>query len=126
MQGYRWARVAFWLGVVVITAASVTPGETMPRLDLWDKLLHGLSYGAVAALGGAGFGAIRARLLVGLGLVTLGALLEVAQIYVPGRSGEFGDGVANAIGVVAGLVVICLITYLWSVLTTEDGNGDRR
>lgn len=104
MQGFRWARVGFWGGVGIITVASVLPGETMPPIDLWDKAQHAVTYAAVAALGGAGFGAARARWLAALGLVTLGGLLEVAQIYVPGRSGDFGDGVANAIGVVAGIV----------------------
>lgn len=126
MRGFRWARVGFWCGVGIITVVSVLPGETVPQVGLWDKLQHAISYAAIAALGGAGFGAARARLFIALGLITLGAVLEVAQIYVPGRSGEFGDGVANAIGVVAGLAVICLITYLWSVLTTENGDGDGR
>ncbi len=108
MGGYRWARIGFWCGVGIITAASVLPKDALPQVDVWDKFQHLLSYAAVAALGGAGFGATRTRLLLGLGLITLGALLEVAQIYVPGRFGEFGDGVANAIGVVAGLAAASL------------------
>ncbi len=109
MQGFRWARAAFWLGVAGLTVASVLPADAMPRLDLWDKLQHVLSYAAVAALGGAGYLATRSRLFVALGLIALGALLEVAQIYVPGRMGEFGDGVANAIGVVAGIAAASLL-----------------
>ncbi|MEE8516879.1 MAG: VanZ family protein [Alphaproteobacteria bacterium] len=109
MRGYRWARVGFWCGVGIITVTSVLPKDALPPVELWDKLLHVLSYAAVAALGGAGFGETRTRQFIALGLITLGALLEVAQIYVPGRFGEFGDVVANTSGVVAGNAVICLI-----------------
>jgi VanZ family protein len=106
MGGYRWARIGFWCGVGIITVTSVLPVDAMPPIDLWDKLLHVLSYAAVAALGGAGFFKTRTHLLIALGLIALGAVLEVAQIHVPGRSGEFADGVANAIGVVAGIAAV--------------------
>ncbi len=109
MGGYRWARVGFWCGVGIITVASVLPAESMPQVDVWDKLQHVLSYAAVAAVGGAGFLATRARWLVALGLITQGGYLELVQNYIPGRFGDFGDGVANAIGVVAGIAAASLL-----------------
>ncbi len=103
MGRYCWARIGFWCGVGIITVTSVLPADALPQVNLWDKLLHALSYGGVAALGGAGFGETRTRHFIALGLIALGVVLEVAQIHVPGRTGEFGDAMANAIGVVIGV-----------------------
>lgn len=120
MKGSHWVQAGFWCGVGIITVTSVLPKDALPQVDLWDKLLHVLSYAAVAALGGAGFLETRARVIMGLGLITLGALLEVAQIYVPGRLGEFGDGVANAIGVVVG---IAATSWLMGRVRGRDAKG---
>lgn len=104
MDGYGWARIGFWCGAGIITVTSVLPADAMVHINLWDKLQHALSYGGVAALGAAGYGKTRTRLAIALGLTVLGAGLEAAQIHVPGRAGEVGDALANAIGVVVGLV----------------------
>ena len=45
-------------------------------------------------------------------LVTFGVLEEYRQYFVPNRSAEFLDGVANLLGVTFGLVVPVLIYYM--------------
>jgi VanZ family protein len=42
--------------------------------------------------------------MVGLGLVVLGAGLELAQSVTPNRDGSITDAVANLVGVTIGLV----------------------
>lgn len=93
---------AFFIGLVAVIALSLVPQETLPETDTWDKLNHALAYGVLAALGGIGFKGWRALLMVGLGLVVLGAGLELAQSVTPDRDGSIYDAVANLVGVAIG------------------------
>jgi VanZ family protein len=61
-----------------------------------------LAYGALAVAGGIGYRGLRALILVALGLLLLGAALELAQSALPGRIASFYDVLANAIGIVLG------------------------
>ncbi len=69
---------------------------------MWDKLNHALAYGVLAVSGGIGFKGWRSLLMVGIGLVVLGAGLELAQSLSPDRDGSITDALANFIGVAIG------------------------
>jgi VanZ family protein len=43
--------------------------------------------------------------LVATGLLAYGALIEVAQMFVPGRTASLADVVADAVGIALGLVL---------------------
>jgi VanZ family protein len=45
------------------------------------------------------------RFLLALGLIGLGASLEIAQAVVPGRFASIGDVAANTLGVALGLTI---------------------
>jgi VanZ family protein len=64
---------------------------------LWDKLLHCVSYAALAALlwVAAGFRAPFAAWIV---VTAIGMLDEVHQIYIPTRTADALDVVADALG----------------------------
>lgn len=88
----------FWLGSMPF-AAGLFP-------DGWDKVVHCLFYGLLAGLLHAGFGGRRALLAVAL-VMLVGALDELHQGSLPGRSEDIFDWLADAIAasvVVAGLV----------------------
>jgi VanZ family protein len=93
-----------WLGVVTVT--SLMPGDAIPFDSLPnDKLMHFTSY-LVAGIGPM-IGAVRLRnsLLLAGGAAALGGLIELAQQFVPYRSCDFADFVANTFGVTLGVVV---------------------
>ena len=98
----KLAKIAFFIGLVAVIALSLLPQETLPETDTWDKLNHALAYGVLAVAGGIGFKGWRSLLVVGLGLVVLGAGLELAQSVTPDRDGSIFDAVANLVGVAIG------------------------
>jgi VanZ family protein len=98
----RLSRVAFYVGLGLVVALSLIPQDAMPTPDLWDKAGHGLAYGALAVAGGIGYRGLRALILVALGLLLLGAALELAQSALPGRIASLYDVLANAIGILLG------------------------
>ncbi len=98
------SKTAFFVGLVVVIALSLLPNETRPETGLWDKWEHILAYGVLAVLGGFGFKGWRSLLMVGIGLVVLGAGLELAQSVIPDRDGSTYDALANFVGVAIGSV----------------------
>ena len=97
-------KVSFAIGVLAVTWLSLTPKAALPSIEVSDKLVHLVAYAALGLSGGLGFSRPRSWLLIGAGLITLGCLLEVAQLVVSGRSASIADAFANGIGVVVGLV----------------------
>ena len=100
----KLATFAFFIGLVAVIALSLLPQDTLPETGMWDKLNHALAYGALAVLGGFGFKGWRSLPMVGIGLVVLGAGLELAQSVIPYRDGSITDALANFIGVAIGSV----------------------
>ena len=84
-----------------------------------DKQLHFISYAVISILLGILTIIISKRqsviqnlCVMWMVLVTLGILEEYRQYFVPNRSAELLDGVANLFGVTFGLVVQALIYYM--------------
>jgi len=67
-----------------------------------DKIEHFAAYLVLAAIPALGFEA-RRGVFGALSMIVLGALLDEAQKFIPGRSFEFADIAANAVGVLSGL-----------------------
>jgi len=110
----RWAAItAFAAGIVVVSVLSLTPGDVLPAIDVWDKLQHVLAYLTLAATGGVAFPGRRLIPRLALGLLILGCALEALQVLVPGRVASVDDAVANAIGVALGLAIARIVGRRW-------------
>ena len=96
-------RVALVLLLCVITVLALTP--TPPReADFgWDKLNHVAAFAALAVTASLGFARAWAR--VGVSLLAYGALIEVVQAFIPNRSADWDDLLADAIGIALGLAL---------------------
>lgn len=94
----------FGLTALVIWLSVKVPGEG-PGIPIWDKLQHFLAYAVLGVTGALGFPGKKPAFVLALGLVLLGAALEVAQFYVPPRDMSLGDGIADLLGVIFGIGV---------------------
>lgn len=78
-----------------------------PAVDTgWDKLNHLLAFAALSfvAQGASGRPALP-RLAIVVGLILYGLGIEAAQAWVPGRSSDWQDLLANAAGIGSGCVL---------------------
>jgi VanZ family protein len=100
----KLAKSAFFIGFMAVIALSLLPQEILPETGTWDKFNHALAYGVLALSGGLGFKGRRSLLMVGIGLIVLGAGLELAQSVIPDRDGSITDTLANFVGVAMGSV----------------------
>lgn len=103
----RWLRA--WgpalLYMAGIFVASAQPTVSLPRLGDSDKVLHFAAYaglGGLLAYGGAP-AALGPLPLIAIGSM-YGASDEVHQSFVPGRTPDLLDWVADTLGVIAGVL----------------------
>ncbi|CAA7627705.1 membrane hypothetical protein [Candidatus Terasakiella magnetica] len=89
------------LGVAVI--GSLAPHMGPPESHYLDKVVHVAGYGALTLQIGLSLHRRNPVLVAGLIALLLGGGLELAQCWVPGRSGSWDDFAANALGVLAGM-----------------------
>ena len=94
---WRLALYACMLAVLVLSL--IPPGPELPTTG-WDKTNHLLAFGVLALLGCRGYPRNVAMLLVCL--LAFGALIEVLQSLTPYRFAEWGDLLADALGLVLG------------------------
>ena len=83
-----------------------------PQADTgWDKLNHALAFAALAVCGWFAWGDGQRRVVavaVAVWAFAFGVFIELVQTQIPGRSGEWPDLVADAVGIAAGLAIAAL------------------
>lgn len=91
--------------VVVIAYLSLAPKPTVTASN--DKLGHFLAYATlcVFCLRSLKLERKRSVLYILLGVMSYGALMEIAQFFIPGRHFSEMDLVANASGALAGWIL---------------------
>jgi VanZ family protein len=98
-----------WLvAILAVIAGSLLPGGSAPLhalslLHVNDKAQHFLAYAALACLP-LWLPVRPSAWKVGLWMLALGVLLEILQSFVPGRACDLLDGLADAAGVIIGLL----------------------
>ena len=96
----------------LILALTSVPGSAVPDVGVQsgDKLVHLLLYGVLGALALRSVRdparPLRSVLIVTLAVSCFGALDELHQFFVPGRSADFIDWLADSIGGITGAVLV--------------------
>lgn len=104
MRYTRWAAVVlFWPAVAVVVWGELST-QAQGALHIWDKALHFTAYFGLAGLACVAVGGGKRALWTALGLVVLGAILEVLQGMV-GRDMSLYDEFANGLGVLVGTLL---------------------
>ena len=116
---WRWTPVAIYMaGIFAASAQSDPPmAESAP-----DKPLHALAYAGLAVLvfravaGGLPARLTRRRAAAALAItIGYGVTDEIHQMFVPGRTAELSDLVADATGAAAGLIAC----WAWAIVRRQ-------
>jgi VanZ family protein len=105
-RGRQFLRLAWFACAIVVIVGSLLPDNSVPmralgRLNISDKLQHFAAYAVLAFLPVL-HERPRVALAIALALIGLGVLLEFGQTLVT-RDFEFGDMVADTLGVFVGM-----------------------
>ena len=104
MNRERIGLVIWFLAICITTVGSLTPSASLPELKANDKGLHFITYSILSFIPALTFGWTRKVVLACLAMVVLGLGLEFGQLWIPGRSFETSDILANGLGVLIGLI----------------------
>jgi len=99
----RAGKILFWPALAVVIWGELTPHP--PELAgplMWDKLDHFIAYFGLALLSTLAWGLRRSLAWLILALVVLGGGMEILQALL-GRDAEWGDFLANDLGILMGL-----------------------
>jgi VanZ family protein len=98
------------MAIIWLSLSAAPPTPNMPLLG-WDKFLHAAAYGTLTMLAGWAFSAVaalsgRSWLLIAVCSVVISGMMEIAQAaFTATRKAEWGDLIANCVGVAAVLLV---------------------
>ena len=104
LERYRTPLLILWgAGLLVTGYFSLLPGKTLGTIPGSDKLWHCGGYLLMALPVSFLCRSTARRIQVAAALIAYGILLEFLQGFVPGRSVEGADVLANSAGVILGI-----------------------
>jgi hypothetical protein len=108
----RCVQAAGLAGVGLLVFLSLVPGAYRPHTGAPGNLEHLLAYGLTATALALGWRSPSHVVGIILGLFVLACGLEVAQIFVPGRSAAWGTALVSGFGGLCG--VLLAAGLLWA------------
>ena len=108
---WRWrtplktVKIAGALAVVAFAVLSLVPWQLRPHTGAPESLEHVAAYALAGALLTFGYRKRSQPFIIVLSLSLYAAILEIAQMWVPGRNPQFIDFVASSAGALIGSVL---------------------
>lgn len=96
-------RLAFWICLAIVLILSLTKDPDPSLGTGWDKSNHLLAFAVLALLGRLSYPG--RRLLLPLGLLGYGLLIEVLQSMTGYRSADIEDLLADTLGILLGCLL---------------------
>ncbi|QEM80154.1 VanZ family protein [Halomonas binhaiensis] len=118
----RRSQIAWMLLALLVAAligwGSLMPGDDLPEQMPWDKVNHFVGYAALSFLVWC---TIRRHWRAWWLAFAYGVLIELAQMFVPGRlGGDLGDILANALGAGAGVMLALALAGMRKVFLPRN------
>jgi VanZ family protein len=117
-----WQRAAFiaWLaGMGTVAVFSLSPNLGPPEGLGMDKIVHCAGYMVLALQTQPVFSTRRAALIAALCMIPFGIGMEIGQEFVPGRSADGFDALANSAGALMGIAAAPAFRRLCASLTAR-------
>jgi VanZ family protein len=103
-------RIIAWLLTAAVTFATLGPARLRPHSDLGQDGEHALAFVLVGLAFGLAY--TRHRLLTAAIAVVLIGVLELLQLWMPGRHARWEDFVVDALAACAGILVAAALDWL--------------
>ncbi len=97
----RLYQFGFIVALCTVSALAVLPTDTLPGIDMWDKLNHALAFFMLALLMEKAWPNSALSLRPLLMLLLYGFLIEASQSLLSYRDGSVLDMLANAVGLLS-------------------------
>lgn len=108
--------------VLLVIFLSLVPQPAGAGGSNLDKIVHACLYGIMGVLAYIAFDTLGKRIIIFIFMFLLGVLLELLQIYIPGRDASLHDALANA----TGLALSFLLCWLYAIIPNSPRTGADR
>jgi VanZ family protein len=109
-QVFKAARIAAWTLAAVIVILSLVPPTLRPETGTPHSFEHFTIFAATGFAFGLGYK--RRHDLIAILLVIFTGVIEIAQLFVPGRHARLGDFIIDAVAACIGLVMASLLSLV--------------
>jgi VanZ family protein len=103
-------RIIAWLLTAAVTFATLGPPRYRPHSELGQDGEHALAFVLVGLAFGLAY--TRHRLLTAAIAIVLIGVLELLQLWMPGRHARWEDFVVDALAACAGIAVAAVLDWL--------------
>ncbi|HET6838621.1 MAG TPA: VanZ family protein [Bradyrhizobium sp.] len=102
-------RIFAWLLAAAVTFATLGPPQLRPQSDLGQNGEHALAFVLVGLAFGVAY--TKNRLRTSAISVLMIGVLEILQLWAPGRHARFGDFAVDALAACAGLAITAVLDW---------------
>ncbi|SHJ59155.1 VanZ like family protein [Bradyrhizobium lablabi] len=103
-------RLFAWLLALAVTFATLGPPRFRPHSDLGQDGEHALAFVLIGLAFGLAYA--RNRLLTSVVSIAAIGILEILQLWVPGRHARFEDFVVDALAACAGFTLAAALDWI--------------
>lgn len=120
------AATSVWRVLLILIAGAVGYLALIPAPPVlidtgWDKANHMLAFGAMAFTAFLSCRSSKTMRIVLLGfLFGYGGLIEILQMSVPNRAAEWGDLLADTVGIAAGAGVAAMVLFAFGAMLKSE------
>jgi VanZ family protein len=114
-------RLLAWLAAAAVTFATLGPPRFRPHSDLGQNGEHAFAFIVVGLLFGLAY--TRNRLLTSVIAVFMIGVLEILQIWAPGRHARFEDFAVDALAACVGLAATACLDWALQRSRRSDANA---
>lgn len=119
-----WFRLMALLGLAALALLSLVPAEhSPPRTGLPGQIEHFIAYGCISALATFAFQHTVRTWQFAAAFVGYAAVLEIAQVWSPGRSASLTDFLGSSAGALVGISTCIILLHCLGRLVQV---GDRQ
>jgi VanZ family protein len=100
-------KLVFWTFLLALVTLSLMPTAYLaaPIFSIWDKAQHAFGFAVLTLLAVQAYPS-HPRLRLAILLLLLGGAIELAQSASGWRTGDWRDGLANAVGIAVVLMLV--------------------
>lgn len=103
------SRILGWIAVVAIVALSLVPGDLRPQVGSSNHIEHFAAYFVAALFLARGYFEIPRFVFIAISLTVLAAVLEITQLWIPGRMGRVTDFAGGTLGIWVGIASVAIV-----------------
>jgi VanZ family protein len=102
-------RLFAWLLAAAVTFATLGPARLRPHSDLGQDGEHAFAFVLIGLAFGLAYP--RHRLLTSIIAVVMIGVIELLQLWMPGRHARLGDFVVDALTACVGMVIVTVLDW---------------